>query len=75
MVTNHHYPGWQPDDISKSEKLKNNEEKKRLLYVALSRPTNKLIVTYHLQGGERHTYNTELYDEIAKCIDVFSYKG
>jgi DNA helicase-2/ATP-dependent DNA helicase PcrA len=75
MVTNKHYPGWLPDDTPEAEKAQLIDEKKRLLYVALSRPTNKLIVSYHLKGeSNSYTYNTDLYEELAKCWDKFSYK-
>jgi DNA helicase-2/ATP-dependent DNA helicase PcrA len=75
MVTNKHYPGWLPDDTPEAEKVQINDEKKRLLYVALSRPTNKLIVSYHLKGGSNsYPYDTDLYEELAKCQAIFSYK-
>ncbi|MEZ8951063.1 UvrD-helicase domain-containing protein [Vibrio sp. 10N.261.52.C2] len=41
------FPPWVPDSASNQERLSRSNESQRLLYVALSRPKNKLIVTYH----------------------------
>ena len=41
------FPPWVPNDTPDEERLSRANESQRLLYVALSRPKNKLIVTYH----------------------------
>ncbi|GEA59150.1 hypothetical protein VCO01S_03430 [Vibrio comitans NBRC 102076] len=47
QVTNDRFPPWVPDDTSNEERDARYRESQRLLYVALSRPTKKLIVSYH----------------------------
>lgn len=72
QVTNNVYPGWLPDNLTDEEKNRHNEEKIRLLYVGMSRPINKLIMSYHRIN--RNGYSTELYDLISDCSDGFHYK-
>jgi DNA helicase-2/ATP-dependent DNA helicase PcrA len=74
QVNDRYFPGWLPDDSSEHEKQAHKEEKERLLYVAMSRPTKKLIMTYHLHGhsGNRE-YNASLYGPISECKDSFQY--
>ncbi|MGX5203465.1 UvrD-helicase domain-containing protein [Aliikangiella sp. IMCC44632] len=74
QVTNHHFPGWAGKNPTEQEKQKNYDEKLRLLYVAMSRPVNKLIMSYHikgLQGGRE--YNTTLFEPIANCKASFQF--
>ncbi|MPW37292.1 UvrD-helicase domain-containing protein [Vibrio sp. B1Z05] len=41
------FPPWMPRTASEQERERHAKESQRLLYVALSRPRSKLIVTYH----------------------------
>lgn len=74
QVTNQHFPGFLPNDASESQRLAHNEEKQRLLYVAMSRPVNKLIMSYHSYGETGNfQYKTDLYEPISECISCFQY--
>jgi DNA helicase-2/ATP-dependent DNA helicase PcrA len=70
QVTNRFYPGWIPEDTTNEEKQKHEEEKIRLLYVAMSRPINKLIMSYH-QTYSPNSLKTDLYELISDCRDGF----
>jgi DNA helicase-2/ATP-dependent DNA helicase PcrA len=53
QVVKDSFPPWVPNSTPEHERESRAKESQRLLYVALSRPKNKLIVTYH----ERQTPN------------------
>ena len=72
-ATNNQYPGWRPPETSKAELDAHKKEQKRLLYVALSRPKNKLIVSYHLKNS--NGYPTNICTDIQSCYDAFTWKN
>ncbi len=51
QVTDNNYPMWMPDHIPEHERQARTNESCRLLYVGLSRPRNKLVMTYHTRSG------------------------
>jgi DNA helicase-2/ATP-dependent DNA helicase PcrA len=65
------YPRWMPDNLPQVEREAAIAESIRLLYVALSRPKNKLIVSYHQFDGR---YNQRLTDFLANCVAHFAYQ-
>ncbi len=54
QVTDNNYPMWIPNNVSELERTARIQESCRLLYVGLSRPKNKLIVTFHHMAGSYH---------------------
>ncbi len=70
-VTTGQYPGWRPKETPEDELEQHKEEQKRLFYVALSRPKNKLIVSYHLQNA--NGYNTNISEYLKPCLPVFAW--
>ena len=71
-VTDNSYPRWIPKGASEESIRENEAESKRLLYVALSRPINKLIVSYHQIRG-RYPANISPYIKI--CEATFKYNN
>jgi superfamily I DNA/RNA helicase len=65
------YPRWMPDNLPQAEREAAIAESKRLLYVALSRPKNKLIVSYHQYDGR---FNQRLTDFLANSVAHFAYQ-
>ncbi len=65
------YPLYMPASIPKDKRVKRENESKRLLYVALSRPTNKLIVSYHQQVGQ---YPRQISPFLVPCVSSFGYR-
>jgi DNA helicase-2/ATP-dependent DNA helicase PcrA len=76
QVTGSNYPSWSPPETSTKEIERREAESRRLLYVALSRPRNKLLVSYHKTykpGPNSNGYPKAISPFIEKCIDEFSW--
>lgn len=69
-ATENAYPGWIPKDTPDVEVQARRAESKRLLYVALSRPKRKLIISYHCWDGR---YSKQLSPFIQGSQGLFSY--
>lgn len=70
-ITDGAFPPWMPDHLSADEKLIRSEESQRLLYVGLSRASNKLIVSYH---SKFKGYAKFLSPYLIGCADIFSFQ-
>jgi len=69
-TTENAYPGWIPKDTPNVEVQARRAESKRLLYVALSRPKRKLIISYHCWDGR---YSKQLSPFLQGSQSLFSY--
>ncbi|MGM5486536.1 MAG: UvrD-helicase domain-containing protein [Pseudolactococcus raffinolactis] len=70
QVVEGNYPLWCPNDAPIQQKKQRQLEGCRLLYVAISRPKSKLIVSYHTRKGKWGKYLSEFLEP---CRDSFSY--
>lgn len=70
QVTDNNYPMWIPNNLSELEREARLKESCRLLYVGLSRPKNKLIVTFHHMAG---SYHRTISPFIIGMIDSFAW--
>ena len=70
QVTNDAYPTWISPTTPSEVVKKREQEGCRLLYVAFSRPTNKLIVSYH---SKYESWEKTLNSFVEPCRDVFSW--
>jgi superfamily I DNA/RNA helicase len=64
------YPPWSPPGTSLKEIEKRKQEACRLLYVAISRPKQKLIVSYHKKFK---SWDRKLSEFLRPCEAVFSW--
>ncbi|RMA82681.1 3'-5' exonuclease [Umboniibacter marinipuniceus] len=76
MCVDGQFPGWRPDGFSQRERELADEEDKRLLYVAMTRPKDKLIITYHrvFQSNWGNRYPKKLSPYLASLIGDFDYR-
>ena len=72
QVIGDNFPPWMPDSTSEQERESRTKESQRLLYVALSRPKNKLIVTYHEQRAPKG-YPKQISPFIEEIRDNFGF--
>jgi DNA helicase-2/ATP-dependent DNA helicase PcrA len=70
-ITDGAFPPWMPGSLSADEKKAKVEESKRLLYVGLSRASNKLIVSYHSKFKRHYKF---LSPYLIECADTFSFQ-
>lgn len=75
QVTDSNYPAWSPDDTPEEILQQRVRESCRLLYVAISRPTDKLIISYHRRMGRWDKTLSRFLESCRKNFSWTNYRG